>query len=162
MVDQGASADEIEAISSVLAGAGITGPCAPAIPLNAEGMWLVLITMAPAAFVGSVVARYGEEAWKEIRDFFTAVRAARHGDFTGTGQVVFRQRVLTEEDVRTKPGALPGYRVPGDESTELMLTNEVPDRGYRSLPGLDLSEERGVLVYWEPRDDDWRAVPPPA
>ena len=159
MVDQGASHDEIEAIAEVLAQADIHGPCRRVIALDAEGMWLILIVLSPEDFIASIKASEGKSGWMRVKRFFEGIRSARNGDPEGTGEVVFRQRVLTEADVDADPSVLPGYRVPGDRSTELMLTNGIPDHAYQSLCDLDLREDRGVLVYWDPQIGAWQETP---
>lgn len=156
MIDQGASCDEVEAICDVLTNAGIDGPCTRSISLNAEGMWLVLIVLPPRDFIESVKAEKSEHGWMKVKHFFEAVRAARNGDSQGMGEVVFRQRVLSETDADADPALLPGFRVPGDRSSELMLTNGMPDHAYQSLCDLDLREDRNVLVYWDPQRNAWR------
>jgi len=159
MVDQGATPDESEAIAEVLAQIGIHGPCTRAISLNAEGMWLVLIVLPPKDFMAAIEAEEGEKGWVKVKRLFEAIRSARNGDPHGTGEVVFRQRVLTEVDADADPHVLPGFRVPGDKSTELMLTNGIPDHAYKSLPDLNLHEDRGVLVYWDPQTAVWQETP---
>jgi hypothetical protein len=159
MVDKGASAEESEAVRKVLGGAGIHGSCTRSISLNAERMWLVMIIMPAAVFIESIAARAGKDGWREIKRFFEDLRSARNGDPTGMGEVVFRQHILAEEDAELDLSALPGYRIPGDRSTELMLTNGMPDRAYQSLMDRDMSEGRGVLIYWETNIGSWQEIP---
>jgi len=122
-------------------------------------MWLVLIVLPAKDFIESIKAEEGKNGWVKVKHFFEAIRAARNGDPQGMGEVVFRQRVLSEVDADADPALLPGFRVPGDRSTELMLTNGMPDHAYQSLCDLDLEEDRNVLAYWDPQKNAWLEAP---
>ncbi len=133
------------------------------IPPQGEGAhWLVLIAIAPAAFLKAFFSEAGKDAWHGLKRLLHDLRAARGGDRAGSGDIVARADTPSRDDSDAVEhvAALLGWVEPPDAIITLSLSADLPDEALQALFELDLSEYGADYLFWDKERRQWRTPSP--
>lgn len=126
----------VDAVESVMARNGFPRPCFADLRSQGEGLWFVLIGVAPAAFRKSFAEAAGEDAW----------RAPLHP----------RRRLAQKRwENSGRKVLLPGLPEPGDNPPQIMIDSILPDEAWEALFDIDYEALGGVSFEWSRERRAW-------
>jgi hypothetical protein len=146
--------ESIDGVRAVVERAGFEGPCTADLHAQGEGIWIVLITIPPTAFLAGFSAEAGKDAWKRVKQFMGELREALKEKRGSHGQLYLRANVVTgEEWERSKPhGPMPGWPKPGDDGDQLTIDTLMSDAEFQ---GLFDSDAAGSLLSRKSKRRSW-------
>lgn len=138
-VDAGVSADEVHAIEEAFRGAGLEANVQPSlIELSQATTWIVMISVAPTAFLSAYAAAAGANAWGATKD--------------GYGRLMQLVR-----DLKTASGGHGDGRIELEEKGRawLLLTSDLPDEAFRQLEDIDWTVAQSGTLRWDEHRQCW-------
>ena len=122
-------------VRAVVSQAGFDGPCTAELYAQGEGIWIVLITIPPTAFLAGISAEAGKDAWKWLKQFMEELREALREKRGSHGRLYLRPEAVTAEEwERSKPhGPLPGWHKPGGDGDQLTIDTLMSDEELQAL-----------------------------
>jgi hypothetical protein len=132
------STDDQDDVMRVFRQLGVSPRVAMARPLRGgELSWLVLASLPLVAFLNTLGTKIAEDGYSGLRDL--VLKLSRH-DHRRDGST----KSLLLQDERT--------------GTLIELVADLPDDGYQLLLTLNLSENAGARMRYDPKERRWLAV----
>ncbi len=137
LLDSGASAAEITAVTDVLRDEGMEGSVKAAFSRRGadELPWVIFLMGSVAVFFTAFLKGFGQEAGRDtyqgLRRLISRLFRARRNS---NGSVT-----LSDEDTRT----------------EIVLVDGLPEEAYRQLAEKNLEELKGGYWTWDPKLGTW-------
>ena len=137
LLDSGASAAEVTAVTDVLRDEGMEGSVEAALSRRGAGElpWVIILLAPVAVFLSAFLKGIGQEAGRDtyhgLRQLISRLFGARRN---ANGSVS-----LSDEDTRT----------------EIVLVDDLPEEAYRQLADKSLEELKGGYWTWDPKLGRW-------
>ena len=137
LLDSGASAAEVTAVTDVLRNDGMEGSVEAALSSRGVGEfpWVIILLGPVAVFFSAFLTGFGQEAGRDtyqgLRRLVSSLFRARR---SSNGSVT-----LLDENTRT----------------HIVLTADLPEESYRQLAEMSLEQLKGGYWTWDPKLDRW-------
>ena len=137
LLDSGATAAEVTAVTDVLRNEGMEGSVEAALSSRGVGEfpWVIILLGPVAVFFSAFLTGFGQEAGRDtyqgLRRLISRLCRARRST---NGSVS-----LSDKDTRT----------------EIVLVDDLPEEAYRQLAEKSLEELKGGYWTWDPKLGRW-------
>jgi hypothetical protein len=147
----------VDAVESVMARNGFPGPCFADLHSQGEGLWFVLIGVAPAIFLKSFAEAAGEDAWKAVKKIYHELREALDQDEESHGQLYIREGGATKDEWERsgRKALLPGLPEPGENPPQIMIDSILPGEAWEALFDIDYEVLDEVSFEWNRECRAW-------